>query len=69
MKKMTKKQIGILKLNIVEMIKSNEQFIFMIFKNPNGTDNITEFSYNMIPEKLGFYFRKALNRGKLKYGK
>lgn len=56
----TKKEIKILKDNIEKMAKSNEQFIFMIYKNPDGTDNITQYGYNMPKKKLAYYFREAI---------
>ncbi len=58
---MTLKQINSLKRNIDKMSKSEEQFIFMIFKNKNGTDSVTEYSWNMIPEKIIHYLREAIN--------
>ena len=62
-KKMTEKQVKILKENINKMVESDEQFLFLLFKNKNGTDNITQYSFNMIPEKLVYYFKKAINTG------
>lgn len=66
MKKITNKQTKILKESIDKMLKSEEQFLFMIFKNPNGTDNVTEYAYNMIPEKLTHYWQKALENVKFR---
>ncbi len=66
MVKITKEQIKILKENIDKMDKSNEQFIFMLFKNPDGENNITEHSHNIIAKELGFYLGKAPKSGKLR---
>lgn len=66
MKKITKKEMDMLKSNLDKMEKSNEQFIFMLFKNPDGTDNITQYSYNIIAEKLGYYLKEALNSGEIR---
>ncbi len=64
--KLTKKQVELMKSNIDKMAESEEQFIFMLFKNPNGKDNITAFSYNIPPEKLNHYLLKELRRGVVK---
>ena len=66
MEKITTKQINTLKESIEKMSKSDEQFIFMLFKNKNGTDNITEYSFNMVPEKIVYYLKKAVKRGVVK---
>ncbi len=66
MVKITKEQIKILKENIDKMDKSNEQFIFMLFKNPDGENNITENSHNIIAKELGFYLGKDPKSGKLR---
>ena len=62
----SKKQTEVLKKNINKMSRSDEQFIFILFKNPNGTDNITEYSYNIPIDKLQYYLMEALKKGKLK---
>jgi len=64
----SKRQVEMLKENIDKLSRSDEQFIFIIFKNPNGTDNITEYCYNLPLDKLRHYFMEALKRGKLKDG-
>ena len=64
-KKITTAQIDILKKSIEKMAKSSEQFFFMIFKNENGTDNITQYSWNMVPEKMKHYWEKALETAEL----
>lgn len=64
--RMTIEQVNILKKNIDEMSRSEEQFIFMIFKNLDGTDNITQFSWNMVPEKIEHYLREAINSAIIK---
>lgn len=69
MKKITRKQIEILKENIEKMVKSDEQFFFMVFKNPNGTDNITQYSFNMVPEKMTHYWEKALKTARIREDK
>jgi len=61
--KLTKEQVNMLKSNIDKMGKSDEQFIFILFKNLDGTNNITEHSHNIIPEQLVYYFQKAIRRG------
>ena len=66
MEKATKEQIKLIKKNIDKMSKSDEQFIFMVFKNKDGTDNITQYSYNLVVDKLEYYFKKAINSGVLK---
>ncbi len=62
----SKKQIELLKKNIDKLSRSDEQFIFILFKNPNGTDNITGYSHNILLDKLEYYLMKELKRGKLK---
>ncbi len=68
MKKMNTNDLNILKKSIERMSKSDEQFIFMIFKNKDGTDNITEYSYNMNPNKIIYYWEKASKRAVLTKG-
>ncbi len=68
MKKINRKQIDTLKENVEKMAKSNEQFFFMIFKNPDGTDNITQYSFNMVPDKMTHYWQEALKKAKIKEG-
>ena len=63
MNKVTPEQIKILKKSIDRMAKSDEQFIFMVYKNKNGTDNVTEYCFNMIPEKIAHYFKEAVKQG------
>ena len=63
---LSKRQIELLKKNIDKMYRSDEQFIFIIFKNPNGTENITKYSYNIPVNALEYYLMKALKRGKIK---
>ena len=65
----SKRQIELLKENIDKLSRSDEQFIFILFKNLNGTDNITEYSYNVPVDKLEHYLMEALKKGKLKDGK
>ncbi len=55
-----------LKDNIDKMSRSEEQFILLIFKNLDGTDNITQYSWNMIPEKLKYYFKEAINSAEIR---
>lgn len=64
--KLTKKQIKILKSNIDKMAESDEQFIFILFKEPDGTDNIIEHSHRTVTEKLSLYFQESIWRGKVK---
>jgi hypothetical protein len=64
-KKITPEQVKLLKENIDKLSKSDEQFIFILFKNENGTDNITEYSYNLPQEKLAYYFRNSINHGEI----
>jgi len=63
MKPITSKQIKDIKKNLDKMKDSDEQFFFMIFKKKNGEDNITQFSYNIPLDKIGFYFKEAINSG------
>ena len=65
----SKKQVETLKENIDKMSRSEEQFIIIIFKNPDGTDNITGYSHNIQVDKLEYYLMQELKRGKLKDGK
>ena len=60
------KQIKLLKKDIDKMSRSEEQFIFILFKNPNGADNITQFSHNTNIEKLKYYFIEALGDGEIR---
>ena len=64
-RRITNEQIEILKKNIEKMRKSDEQFFFMVFKNKNGTDNMTGYSFNMIPEKMKYYWQKLLQTGQI----
>lgn len=64
----SKVQIANLKENIDKMSKSDEQFIMMIFRNPDGTNNITGYSYNMPLENIKYFFEKEILRGKIKTG-
>lgn len=64
--KITKKQLEILKENIEKMAKSEEQFLIMIFKNKNGTDNITSYGYNLPKDKLAYFLRTELNRAEMR---
>ena len=66
--KLTKEQIELMKSNLDEMEESDEQFIFMIYRKPNGDDNITEFSHNIPTAKLNYYLQKALKRGEIRKG-
>ncbi len=66
MEKINKKQIKSLKKGIDGMAESEEQFILMIFKNKDGADNVTEYSYNMIKDKINFYLSKAMKRAIIK---
>lgn len=59
-KKITKEEIKMLKSNIDKMVESEEQFIFILFKNKKGKDSITSYSYNTIPEKLAYFLGKKL---------
>ncbi len=68
MKRITSKQVNVLKQSIDKMSKSKEQFIFMIFKNEDGTDNITEYSFNMVADKIKYYLKKASDRGVIRDG-
>ena len=65
-KSLTEKQREILKENIDKMSRSDEQFIFMLFKNPNGSDNITKYSFNIPADKLEHYLMESLKSGELK---
>ena len=62
-------QIKLLKKNIDKMSRSEEQFVLMIFKNPNGTDNITGYCYNMPPEKIRVFLEQELGRGEIRNDK
>ena len=66
MEKITPKQIQILQKNVENMAKSDEQFLFMLFKNKDGTDNITEYSFNMVQEKIGYYLKEALKNAQIR---
>ena len=63
---LTKKQIEELKEGINKLSRSGEQFIFILFKNPDGTDNITQYSFNIPVDKLKYYLMKALKSGELR---
>lgn len=65
MNKINSKQVNILKENIEKMAKSDEHFIFMIFKNENGTDNVIEYAYNMDTEKIKHYLKKASDSARI----
>ncbi len=65
-KTITLKQLNMLKDNIDKMSRSEEQFIFLFFKNLDGTDNITQYSWNMIPEKLKYYFKELIKSATLR---
>jgi hypothetical protein len=60
--KITKKQLELLHKNIDEMALSDEQFIFMLYKNQKGTDNITGHAHNVMQEKLIYYLQKESQR-------
>ncbi len=62
---LTLEQVNLIKESIDKMSRSDEQFIFMIFKNPDGTDNVTRFSLNMVPEKLKHYFKEAMDSAEI----
>ncbi len=66
---MTIEQVNLLKESIDKMSRSEEQFIFMLFKNLDGTDNITKYSWNTIPEKLKYYFKEAINSAEIREDK
>jgi len=66
MNKINQKQIKSLKKGIDNMADSEEQFILMIFKNKDGTDNITEYSYNMVKDKITFYLNQALKKATIR---
>lgn len=66
LKTITLKQINLLKENIDKMSRSEEQFILLIFKNLDGTDNVTRYSWNMIPEKLKHYLKEAINSAEIR---
>lgn len=51
--------------NLKKMRKSNEQFMFIIFKNEDGTDNVTAYSFNMPYDKLKHYFTREMSNAKL----
>ena len=65
MNRITKEQVKILIENINKMAKSDEQFIFMVFKNPDKSDNITEYSFNTNQEKLIHYWNEAFKRASI----
>lgn len=67
--KITKEQIEEIIKGIKEMSKSKEQFLFMVFKNKNGTDNVTQYSYDFVPEKLVYYLQEAIKKGTTKESK
>lgn len=69
MTKLTKKQIDLLKESIDEIGKSDEQFIFMIFKKDNGEDNITHHAHNIPIEKVKWYLKRAADSGRIINGK
>ena len=64
MLKMNSTQLRNLLKQVGRIGKSDEQFIFMIFKNEDGTDHITEYAYNMMPKKIIYYWEKALEHAK-----
>jgi len=66
MNKINQKQIKSLKKGIDNMADSEEQFILMIFKNKDGTDNITEYSYNMVKDKITFYLNQSLKKATIR---
>ncbi len=58
--KIKEEQVKKLKESIDKMSKSTESFILLIFKNKNGTDNITQYAYNFSEGKLVHYLEEAL---------
>ena len=64
--KATKQEIEMLKKTIVRMSKSGEQFLFMIFKEEDGSDHITQYSFNMRTDKIINYWQKALKSGRIR---
>ena len=60
MRKINLKQQKQLVEGVKKMFKSKEQFIFMMFKNDDGSDNIIQYSWNTTPEKLVYYFQEAI---------
>lgn len=65
-KRITKKQIKDLKESLDNLNKSNEQFVFVLYKNKNGSDQIVGCSYNMSIDKLKYYLGKELGRAVIK---
>ena len=63
---LTEKQIKMMKENIDKLTRSGEQFIFILFKNPDGTDNVTQYSFNIPVDKLEHYLMEALKSGGLR---
>ena len=61
----SEKQIKLIKEKIDEFSRSEEQFIIMIFKNSDGTDNVTSYCYGLPVDKLKYYLRKEINRGEI----
>lgn len=53
---------------IKEMSRSEEQFVFLVFKNQNGTDNVSQYSFNMPQEKLEFYLKRAFESAVIREG-
>lgn len=60
--KITNEQKQMLKDNIDKMAESDEQFFFMLYKNENGTDNVTGHAHNMSEQKLLYYLKKESDR-------
>ncbi len=58
--KIGKKQVKILKENMDKLAKSDEAFILVVFKNKDGTDNITQYGYNFPEDKLVHYLEEAI---------
>ena len=61
----SEKQIKLIKEKIDELSRSEEQFIIMIFKNPDGTDHVTSYCCGLPVDKLKYYLRKEINRGEI----
>lgn len=59
MKILTDEQIDSLKDGIDKMAESDEQFIFMLYKNKDGSDRVIQYANNADSDKLRHYLKEA----------
>ena len=59
-KELSAKQKKSIIKSINNMFDSEEHYLFMIFKNGDGSDTITQYSFNANKEKITCYIKRFL---------